>query len=334
MALLPLTALALPFLQGAGDLQLNEIYVSHSGTDTLEYIELLGSPGLMLDGYMVLVVEGDDPSFGTLDRAWDLTGNVVPGDGLFVLGDSAVAEADYGIGDQDRIENGTDTFYLVQASDASAIIAMVGSDVSTGPDTTSIPALATLLDLVALVDADATDRTYDGALVRGPDGTFLPAGIYRGGGLLWCEDFLDFEPGPDRSPGAPNQDCEGIGTSVCQSLPSSTGAPALISASGSDLAGAGNQLTLTAEPVPDQPGIFFFGPNPIRVPFGNGFLCVGGGLTRLLPPVAASGQVAQKTIDNAPFAIGDVRYFQYWFRDPAGGGAAFNTSDAVGVTFR
>jgi hypothetical protein len=30
---------------------------------------------------------------------------------------------------------------------------------------------------------------------------------------------------------------------------------------------------------------------------------------------------------------GDVRYYQCVYRDPAAGGAAFNTSDAVAVTF-
>jgi hypothetical protein len=53
---------------------LNEIYASHSGTDTLEFIELVGPPGSSLTGYLVLIVEGEGAAAGTLDRAWDLTG--------------------------------------------------------------------------------------------------------------------------------------------------------------------------------------------------------------------------------------------------------------------
>ena len=98
--------------------------------------------------------------------------------------------------------------------------------------------------------------------------------------------------------------------------------------------GAGNFLTLIAEPVPDEPGIFFYGPNRIRLPFGNGFLCVGGGLTRILPPDVASGNSVSRQIENTPFVSGQVVYFQYWFHDPAGGGAFFNTSNALSVTFQ
>ncbi len=124
-----------------------------------------------------------------------------------------------------------------------------------------------------------------------------------------------------------------IGDSICQSNANSTGMEAHISASGSDVAGAGNSLTLTSEPVPDEPGIFFCGSNPIRVPFGNGFLCVGESLVRILPPATASGNSAAVTIDNGAFRVGHVLYFQHWFRDPAGGGAFFNTSDGLSVAF-
>jgi len=76
---------------------------------------------------------------------------------------------------------------------------------------------------------------------------------------------------------------KGVGENVCIATPSSTGAPASMSAFGSDRARPGDALTLTAEPVPDQVGIFFFGSSAREVPFGHGYLCVGGGVTRMLP---------------------------------------------------
>jgi hypothetical protein len=86
-------------------------------------------------------------------------------------------------------------------------------------------------------------------------------------------------------------------------------------------------------------GIFFYGPDPAEVPFGNGYLCVAGGLVRLpLVKTDASGQ-ASRAIDfeNMPaggeITAGETRRFQFWFRDPAAGGSYFDLSDAIEVTF-
>jgi len=126
----------------------------------------------------------------------------------------------------------------------------------------------------------------------------------------------------------------GVGENVCFSTANSTGAPASMSAFGSDRARPGDGLTLTGEPVPDQTGLFFFGPTERQVPFGQGYLCVGGGVTRVLPPVRASGHTVSVAVLGSGFVPGETTYFQYWFRDPAAGGAAFNTSDALRVTFK
>jgi len=124
-----------------------------------------------------------------------------------------------------------------------------------------------------------------------------------------------------------------IGTNYCRVNPNSTGAPAIFTALGSASVAA-NDVTLQAAPVPNQPYIFFFGPNPIEIPFGNGFLCVGGGLTRILPPATAFLNRAERVLDLPTYGIapGTLR-FQCWFRDPAGGGAFFNLSDGYVVTF-
>jgi len=127
---------------------------------------------------------------------------------------------------------------------------------------------------------------------------------------------------------------KGVGENTCRATVNSTGAPARMSAFGSDRAVVGSELTLTAEPVPDQVGLFFYGPTEIEVPFGNGYLCVGGGVTRVFPPVRAIGRSVSTVLDAGAFVPGETVYFQYWFRDPSAGGAAFNTSDALRVTFK
>ena len=103
-------------------------------------------------------------------------------------------------------------------------------------------------------------------------------------------------------------------------------------------------LTLLATGcVPDQYGLFFYGPATASTPLGAGYLCVDGGglgLFRLVPATKsdASG-VAAKTIDwNAPpvgsgpgvISAGATWNFQYWYRDPA---SAFNLSNGLSITF-
>ena len=123
----------------------------------------------------------------------------------------------------------------------------------------------------------------------------------------------------------------------CSAAPNSVGAGASLSLSGSTSISA-NDLSLHAGPVPNQPGIFFFGPNQIEMPFGNGYRCVGGAVKRL-PVVFATGGAIDYSIDNTQFPAsgsliaGSTWNFQAWYRDPAGGGSNFNLSDAVRVEF-
>ncbi len=126
------------------------------------------------------------------------------------------------------------------------------------------------------------------------------------------------------------------GEKYCAANANSTGAPADISASGTTSAAAGN-LRLEAAPVPNQSGLFFHAMNQTQLPFGNGFLCASGNTVRG-EVLTASGNVASYTYDNSDAKhrlggyIGSTRHFQYWFRDPMGGGALFNTSNAVSIT--
>jgi len=124
-----------------------------------------------------------------------------------------------------------------------------------------------------------------------------------------------------------------IGENYCTVNPSSTGLPARMSAhGGTSIASA--DFHLAAQPVPDRPFVFFYGPNQVDLPFGNGRLCVAGGLTRLYPPATAVAGRATRSVDLAAQGIAPgTLYFQCWFRDPAGGGAFFNTSDGLCVAF-
>lgn len=130
----------------------------------------------------------------------------------------------------------------------------------------------------------------------------------------------------------------GLGTSYCLSVTNSTGTSAAISAAGSSSVAA-NDLTLLAGGVPDQPGLFFYGPEQIILPFGNGFRCVGGTIGRL-GVVNATGGSMSYLLDNTmpPNAATTITpastfNFQAWYRDPLAGGASFNLSDGLEILF-
>lgn len=128
---------------------------------------------------------------------------------------------------------------------------------------------------------------------------------------------------------------QGIGTPYCDATPNSSGHPAHVQAHGSASVAA-NDLVLVAAPVPNELGLFFWGPDQNQVPFGNGFLCASGAFTVRIDPVElAQGNLARRRVDlpiNGIFGPGE-RNFQYWFRDPLAGGASFNLSNGVNVSF-
>ncbi|TDJ68783.1 MAG: hypothetical protein E2O39_12650 [Planctomycetota bacterium] len=123
-------------------------------------------------------------------------------------------------------------------------------------------------------------------------------------------------------------------TAYCQASPNSVGPGALMAHSGSTSLFA-DDLVFVANGVPNQPGIFFYGPDQASIPFGNGMLCVGGQLVRF-DPTTASGNTLSAPMDYAPPApvrSGATFHFQAWYRDPVAGGAFFNLSDGLTVTF-
>jgi hypothetical protein len=128
----------------------------------------------------------------------------------------------------------------------------------------------------------------------------------------------------------------------CTSGPTSLGEPAVIRMHGSTSVAA-DDLVLTVSPVPPSSvGLFFYGPAQTSVPFGNGTRCVdagGVGLFRLAGQGTGIGFLEEQLdIANPVAPLGQITpgstwNFQGWFRDTAAGGAMFDLSDAIGVTF-
>ncbi len=126
------------------------------------------------------------------------------------------------------------------------------------------------------------------------------------------------------------------GTNYCGSIANSTGFPARISATGSSSVST-NNLVLFSSPVPaGQFGIFFHGPAQGSIPFFGRTLCVDGPLVRFAPVISSGLGVLSQAVDidtQATIFQGVTRYWQAWFRDPAGGSPFSNLSDGYCITF-
>ena len=115
---------------------------------------------------------------------------------------------------------------------------------------------------------------------------------------------------------------QGLGTNYCTAAVNSTGAGAVMDASGSadiDL----NNLVLHATGLPpNQLGIFFYGPEPAQLPFGDGFRCVGAGgigLFRIQPPVSTGTGVMSQGVDYTnPPTSAETSVLTWWRRSCGG----------------
>jgi len=91
---------------------------------------------------------------------------------------------------------------------------------------------------------------------------------------------------------------------------------------------------------PSQFGLFYYGRDQNQVPFGDGWRCVDGQVFRLpTVQIDATGEATWPfdfTSPPEPAGLvepGETWRFQFWYRDPAAGGAGFNLSDGLSVNF-
>jgi hypothetical protein len=103
-----------------------------------------------------------------------------------------------------------------------------------------------------------------------------------------------------------------------------------------DMAFIGNQL------LPGKPALLFNGTASANggngTPFGGGLLCAGGMIQRMgvrIPDGTGSAQWGPGLAGTGGWAVGERRFLQIWYRDPANVpcGAGFNTSNGLDVTF-
>ncbi len=165
---------------------INEIYRNDPGTDNEEFIEISGTGGTSLTGIAILEIEGDvslTGQTGRIDRVWSLDGFTIPGDGLFLLANTDVPNADFILGSINTLENGTATYLLIENFDAIKFPpgTDIDSDDNGQPDLNIT--LGNILDAIAFaddgIDEPQPDLVYFDAAILGPSGTQSPAGLAR-----------------------------------------------------------------------------------------------------------------------------------------------------------
>lgn len=131
-------------------------------------------------------------------------------------------------------------------------------------------------------------------------------------------------------------------STYCTATPNSTGLPAAIGWTGSTSIADNDYSVACYDLPPSTLGMFFFGPGQTQVAFGNGYRCVAGTIFRLSPQATSVFGDATRRIDftQAPWnagpgalRAGSTWNTQFWYRNPAAGGAGFNLSDALSTTF-
>jgi len=128
-------------------------------------------------------------------------------------------------------------------------------------------------------------------------------------------------------------------TSYCGTSPNTAGSGVQISMSGITSISL-NSFGLDATGGPsNQAGLFFHGAGTTNQPFGEGVRCVATPITRVAPPIffnslgTASKQLNMSANALASIQPADTRYFQLWYRDPAGGPFGYNMSNGLEITF-
>jgi hypothetical protein len=126
-------------------------------------------------------------------------------------------------------------------------------------------------------------------------------------------------------------------TNYCSTTPNSATSGAVMSFGGSNRTSNNNFVVVATGLPANKLSIVFYGQTQAFVPFGNGMRCIANPFFRL--PTTMSNLFGDVTValdlnslpSGGQISAGQTWNFQVYFRDPAGGGAAFDASDGLRV---
>ncbi|NIR37489.1 MAG: hypothetical protein GWN79_11550, partial [Actinobacteria bacterium] len=159
---------------------LNEIRIDQPGSDTDEYIELRGTPGSSMTGLSIVIIGDGVGGSGIIEEVIDLTGQVIPPGEHFLIAEGDVFGVEPDLTTGLNMENSDNVTYLLVSGFSGA----AGDDLDPDDDCTlDVMPWDEVLDALGLVETtDSGDCNYGASLGFediGPDGTFVPAHVYR-----------------------------------------------------------------------------------------------------------------------------------------------------------
>jgi hypothetical protein len=118
----------------------------------------------------------------------------------------------------------------------------------------------------------------------------------------------------------------------CVSTPSSQGGLPVIGFTGSPSLSVNNFSLTLQNALPNKTAQYIYGQQPTNFPYPTGgTICVGVGVIRGPGTMTSASGTASVPFVIPSALVGQKRYFQYWYRDPAAGGLGF--SNALEVEF-
>ncbi|MEO1335061.1 MAG: ExeM/NucH family extracellular endonuclease, partial [Myxococcota bacterium] len=153
-----------------------------------------------MNGLTFLIISGEF-SPGSIDFAFDLSGNTIRSDGLFAFGASSLTTGTLDVTGDFQIFGSPATYLIV-----SNFTGSVGDDLDVDNDgqLDAVP-FDSVLDAVSIIDGDGNaDRNYGTTAVISPDGNNAPAHFFRlpsGSGAFQAGAFGDLS---NDTPGAAN----------------------------------------------------------------------------------------------------------------------------------
>ncbi|MCB9914871.1 MAG: hypothetical protein H6828_06930 [Planctomycetes bacterium] len=116
---------------------------------------------------------------------------------------------------------------------------------------------------------------------------------------------------------------------------------ASLSAGGTSSLSANDAVLNVSGSAPSQPGLFFRADNAVNGGlgnlFGDGLRCAGGTVIRLqIVPADASGNASSSAPLGAGLLPGDIKRYQYWYRNPGSSlcGSAFNLTNGYEIAWQ
>ena len=196
----------LPFIQ------LQEIRIDQPDSDDDEYFEVRGDQTMDLSGVWYLVIGDGSTGSGTIECAIDLSDMAIPENGSLLVAeddDTFGVEADYILPNALNFENSDNVTHLLVMNFYGSLNDDIDADDDGVADNTP---WQDVIDGVCLVETtDGTgDHIYLFDEVVGPDGTFVPAHVYRY--TSSCGNFAigEFDPESEDAvdtPGSENPAC-------------------------------------------------------------------------------------------------------------------------------